>query len=244
LPTDVAFAFHSHIMIGTYVAVSAGGIAAGALHVLAGPDHLAAMAPLAADSRRSPWRAGALWAVGHSSGVLAVGVLALLLRDVLPIERLSSVSERLVGVALVGVGLWGLRRVFRMRVHAHPHVHGGAVHTHVHVHDAASRHRPDGVAGPPHRHAHASLSFGILHGLAGSSHLFGVLPALALPTPAASVAYLAAYATGTVVAMTTFSSLMGGLASRARRSGPQVHRALLGACSGAAIVVGSLWLLV
>jgi hypothetical protein len=231
-------------MIGTLVVISAGGVAAGALHVLAGPDHLAAIAPLAADGRRSPWRSGALWAAGHSGGVLAVGVFAMLLRDLLPIERLSSVSERLVGVALLGVGLWGLRRAFRMRVHAHPHEHGGTVHTHVHVHDATSRHRPDGVAGRPHRHAHASLSFGVLHGLAGSSHFFGVLPALALPTPAASTAYLAAYAMGTVVAMTTFSSLVGWLASRARRNGVLLHRALLYACSGAAILVGGVWLLV
>ena len=30
-------------------------------------------------------------------------------------------------------------------------------------------------------HAHASFCLGVLHGVAGSSHFFGVLPALALP---------------------------------------------------------------
>ena len=34
------------------------GLSAGGLHVLAGPDHLAAVAPLAADSSRRRWLAG------------------------------------------------------------------------------------------------------------------------------------------------------------------------------------------
>jgi len=34
---------------------------------------------------------------------------------------------------------------------------------------------------------------GILHGIAGSSHFLGVLPALALPTPGAAISYIAAF---------------------------------------------------
>jgi hypothetical protein len=43
-------------------------------------------------------------------------------------------------------------------------------------------------------HAHASFCLGVLHGVAGSSHFFGVLPALALPTRAAALTYIAALA--------------------------------------------------
>lgn len=230
-------------MIGTLV-IAVSGAVAGALHVLSGPDHLAAVAPLAADSRRAVWRSGLLWGLGHTGGVLVVGVLILLLRSVLPLERLSSVSERVVGVALVAVGLWGLRRALRMRVHVHAHEHDGTRHAHVHAHDSSHRHAPAGAAHDGgHDHVHASLGFGVLHGLAGSSHFFGVLPALALPTQAASITYLAAFGLGTVTAMTAFSSLVGWLATRARHGGAPFYRGLLYACSTGAIVVGGIWLL-
>ena len=87
-----------------------------------------------------------------------------------------------------------------------------------------------------------SFSFGVLHGLAGSSHLFGILPALALPTRGDALVYLAGYGIGTVAAMTAFSSVIGLLASRARAYGASLHRGILYACSIAAIFVGGAWL--
>ena len=44
------------------------GLTAGAVHVLAGPDHLAAVAPLAANGKVSPWRSGLYWGLGHAGG--------------------------------------------------------------------------------------------------------------------------------------------------------------------------------
>ena len=70
------------------LAATLAGLAAGLIHVLSGPDHLAAVAPLAGGRGRA-WRAGFLWGLGHSGGVLAVGLLALALRGALPIDALS-----------------------------------------------------------------------------------------------------------------------------------------------------------
>lgn len=220
--------------------LAAAGLAAGLVHVLAGPDHLAAVAPLAADGRRrGAWRAGFSWGVGHTTGVLAVGVLALLLRGLLPVDTLSSWSERLVGVALIAVGLWGLRRAASIAVHSHPHAHDDRVHAHLHAH-AGGLDAHDHAGS--HSHLHASFGFGVLHGLAGSSHLLGVLPALALPTTLASAVYLLAYGAGSVLAMTLFSSAVGVTAGHAHSSGPRVHRGLLYVVSSAAILVGGAWL--
>lgn len=218
-----------------------GGLAAGMVHVLSGPDHLAAVAPLAADSSRTHWKAGFSWGVGHTSGVLVVGVLALLLRELLPLETISSWSERIVGVALVTVGAWGTHRAMATRVHVHEHTHGGALHAHVHAHAGGRHHeKPRAHA---HAHTHTSFGFGILHGLAGSSHVLGILPALALPTGLASAAYLAAYGVGNIAAMTLFAAVMGALAVRAESAGRRLYQGLLSACSFAAIVVGTFWLL-
>jgi hypothetical protein len=221
------------------LAVAAAGVVAGALHVLSGPDHLAAVAPLAADSRRSRWRTGLNWGIGHTSGVLVVGALALALREVLPVERISSFSERLVGAALVAVGLWAARRASTLRVHRHEHAHDGSRHSHVHVHAAAAAARHEHAR---HDHTHASFLFGLLHGLAGSSHVLGVLPALALPTRTASVVYLACYGLGNIASMTAFASAVGAVAARAHDGGQRLYRGLLYGCAAAAIIVGAIWM--
>ena len=82
---------------------------------------------------------------------------------------------------------------------------------------------------------------GTVHGLAGSSHLLGVLPALALPSDSAA-AYLLFFGTGSIVAMGIFSSLVGWLADRRRASHAATQSALLGLCSLTAIAVGGWWL--
>ena len=187
------------------------GFLAGSLHVLSGPDHLAAVAPLALEGRRRAWLTGFRWGVGHACGVGLVGFFALLLRGVLPIDWLSSWSERLVGVVLVGIGLWGFHRAFGKRVHSHVHLR-------------------------------AAVAVGTIHGLAGSSHLLGVLPALAFPSKAEAVAYLVAFGAGTILAMASFSSVIGWAATKFAVERAKVYRGLLCGFSAAAIVVGSVWL--
>jgi hypothetical protein len=203
------------------------GVLAGFFHVLSGPDHLAAVAPIAVADRARGWIAGWTWGVGHASGVVVVAVLAVLLRDALPpIETLSAWSERLVGVALIAIGVWALRR--GLRVSAAPHAHGPVSHRHLHVR-------------APGGHAHASFWLGVLHGLAGSSHFFGVLPALALPTRSAALAYIIAFGAGTVVAMTAFAAAIGTAGQLgATRAFPQ--RVMMVSAAVLAIAVGGVWL--
>jgi amino acid transporter len=210
------------------------GALAGLFHVLAGPDHLAAIAPLAVDPRRRGWIAGWTWGIGHTSGVVVVALLAVLLRDTLPpIDVISAWSERLVGAALIVVGLWALRRSARIR--PKPHVHGAFHHDHLHVQAGPDWFRRLG-------HAHASFCFGVLHGVAGSSHFLGVIPALALPTRTAAVTYIAAFGVGTIAAMTGFAAAVS-LAARSRQPHHHLQRALLACAAVLAIVVGGIWLI-
>src|SRR5918996_5105197 len=156
------------------------GLAAGVLHVFSGPDHLAAVAPFAADRDRAQWRTGLQWGVGHTTGVLLIASLLLIVREQLPLEAISAHSERIVGIALILVGAWGVWKASRSGLKPHGHSHSGA-----------------------------SFAMGALHGLAGSSHLFGVLPALAFATRVESSLYLAGFGAGAIVAMSAFSAAMG-----------------------------------
>jgi hypothetical protein len=215
-----------------------GGWVAGMLHVWSGPDHLAAIAPLAVRGRKRAWVSGTRWGLGHSAGVAVVGLLSLWLRDLLPVDLLSSWGERLVGVMLFGIGLWGLRKAFSTAVHAHEHEHDGQRHVHVHVHTHKVPHQRTEA----HYHAHAAFGIGILHGLAGSSHFLGILPVLAFPTTAQAVTYLLAFGAGTVASMAAFSSVVGVLASRYSIGSGVAYRRLMSVCSVAAIGVGCFWL--
>lgn len=188
------------------------GFATGLVHVLSGPDHLAAVAPLSTDPDRPHWRAGLQWGLGHTAGVMVIGLLLISFRQLLPIEAISAYSERIVGVALVLVGLWGFLRARSEQPHVHP---------------ATS----------------ASFAMGALHGLAGSSHLFGVLPALAFPTQLAAVSYLGGFGIGAVLAMTVFSAFVGAVAVSAARRGVNAYRGVLYACSLSAMLVGGFWLI-
>ena len=195
------------------------GLVAGAVHVLSGPDHLAAIAPYAVADKARSWRTGVRWGLGHSAGVLGVGLLVLLTRQALPVEALSARSELGVGLVLVGIGIWGIR-VALLRRDGQPW---------------GTRQR--------HVHGRAAFAVGTLHGLAGSSHLLGILPALALLSDAVASAYLLCFGTGSVVAMGTFASLIGWIAGRPGASGAGTQRALLGLCSLIAVAVGGFWVL-
>jgi hypothetical protein len=70
------------------------GALAGIFHVLSGPDHLAAVAPLAAADRERDGWPGWSWGLGHAAGVVTVAVAAILLRDLLPPIELISDVER------------------------------------------------------------------------------------------------------------------------------------------------------
>ena len=132
-----------------------------------------------------------------------------------PLDALSAWAERGVGIVLIGIGARGLRKALTLRSHdASAHIHGGK-----------------------------AFAVGTVHGLAGSSHLLGVVPALALPSDVAAGVYLALFGTGTVAAMGTFSSLVGRIASYPRASPAGIQRFLLAACCAAAIAVGASWLL-
>ena len=214
------------------------GLIAGTIHVWSGPDHLAAIAPLAARTRRaSAWVSGAKWGLGHSAGVAVVGLLSLWLREYLPVDLLSTWGERMVGVMLVGIGIWAIRKVFM--IHAHEHQHENARHLHFHAHRRTFSH--DKHEAHQH-HTHAAFGIGVLHGLAGSSHFLGVLPALAFPTRSQALSYLLAFGAGTIASMAAFSTTIGWLASRCSTASTSVYRGLMSLCAAGAIGVGIFWM--
>ena len=183
------------------------GLAAGFIHVLTGPDHLAAIAPLAVSERGGAWLIGVRWGLGHSLGVVALGLVAALLGQRLALDptstgdALSAGSERAVGVMLLAIAAWGFWRLRQQSP-----TQAGHAHNPDGSHPPAS---PDGARTRPY----APYAIGILHGCAGGSHLLAILVVLAFPTLTGVLSYLAAFVVGSVVAMALFAGGMGWLAA-------------------------------
>lgn len=198
------------LLTGTLALAS--GAAAGLTHVYAGPDHLAALAPLAMQDRARATRTGALWGLGHGLGVLGLGGIGLIARNAIDINAVSAWSEFAVGFLLLVVGGWALGKAWRgpqSARHDHP---------------------------PPS--PRAALGLGLFHGTAGTGHLFGVLPSLALPQSLAA-AYLVAYLLAAVVSMALFARIIGAASDRL---GAQNMGAMLGGAGVLSICVGLFWI--
>ncbi|NLP57869.1 sulfite exporter TauE/SafE family protein [Lutibacter sp. B1] len=190
------------------------GILAAMLHVISGPDHLAAVTPFAIESKKKAWKVGLFWGIGHLLGMLSIGVLFLAFKELIPVEKISEHSEQFVGIILIVLGLWVLYKIFKKdKHHKHTHVHSDGnpiIHKHKHIHQHDKTHN--------HEHKNlkqgniASLSFGFIHGLAGVAHFLLFLPVLGFTSKLDSVKYIIGFGIGTLIAMISFAFVIGKIA--------------------------------
>jgi hypothetical protein len=124
-----------------------------------------------------------------------------------------------------------------MLIHTHVHAHHGETHEHVHIGGRGGK----AHAVKRHIHTHAAFGIGTLHGLSGSSHFLALIPAVAMPSTALAVIYLACYGVGTVLAMSLFASAVNSLSVRFAATA-KVYRGFMFGCSGLAVAIGCIWL--
>jgi ABC-type nickel/cobalt efflux system permease component RcnA len=226
------------------------GFFASVAHVVTGPDHMAAVTPLAIDSRKRSWQVGLAWGIGHTAGMLLLGLLFLFLKELLPVGAISKHSDKIIGVMLILVGIWAIARLYFHHSHGNiPHTHFHTrpflyAHIHSHSHDHTETHDhehiPQASAG---KIVLTALLIGTIHGLAGFSHLLALLPSLAMPSIMASVTYIIAFASGTILTMVGFAILLGFVAHRtlvAKRE--MLFKALTLTGGLAAIIIGIFWI--
>ncbi len=221
------------------ISASLAGLVAGLVHVFSGPDHLAAILPFAIEQPRKAVRIGLFWGLGHGLGVVGLGALFWAARAYFEVDTVSQAAELLVGVLLVGLGLWAIRRSRKFVVHTHPHDHdeGEHAHPHVHVDDPTVGCALHARIGAHQKHQHSSFGIGFVHGLAGVGHLVGAGPLVAL-SGAAAGGYLASYLLGGIAAMVGFATL----ASTVSKKPTWIPRSLL-ASGVMSVGLGIFWVL-
>jgi high-affinity nickel permease len=177
------------------------------------PDHVIAVTTIIARHRSigGAVAIGAVWGLGHTLTILAVGSGIIVFGWVIP-PRLGLSMEWSVGVMLVLLGLMNLKGIVprSTHVHVHAHEHGDYVHTHVHGHDPEVHSHPSDATplGWLDRHFGAlgayryarPLIVGIVHGLAGSAAV-ALLVLTTIHDPGLAVWYLLIFGVGTIVGM-------------------------------------------
>ena len=224
------------------------GILMSSVHVVTGPDHLAAVTPLAIENRKKAWHIGFFWGFGHVLGMLMIGLLYIAFKKVIHVEKISGNSEYLVGIVLIGIGIWAIIKSIRHfhSHHVHPHYHDKPIpQVHIHRHEHYDEFE--------HLHEHkktnrqnsiTALLIGTLHGFAGISHFLLILPTLALPGMKDSIIYLAGFAAGTILTMVTYALILGLLSQKtADLPRSVVFRNLRIIAGSLAISVGIYWLI-
>ncbi len=152
-----------------------------------------------------------------------------------------------MAITLIGVGLWAFYRVFKeQKRHSHPHIHAENGITYIHTHKHG--HHQQGH----HEHTHkkrinqsvlSSFGIGFLHGLAGIAHFLLLLPALSFETYFDGVQYVSGFAIGTVIAMTTYTLVLGKLVGYTKKEHDTVlFKGIRFAGGLFAIVIGVYWL--
>ncbi len=197
------------------------GVAGAMIHVFTGPDHLAAVMPFAVEHKKASWKVGISWGLGHLSGMLLIGILIMLFKEIIPFELISSYSETSVGFILMAIGVWAVLRIRRSqkKIHQHPHYHHDTQEFHVHSH----KHKE----GLNHLHSHqhpirkgiiSSFSVGVVHGFAGIAHFILFLPMLSFTTKLQSLEYIVGFAVGTIFSMTFFAIFVGVVSKKSSNS--------------------------
>jgi ABC-type nickel/cobalt efflux system permease component RcnA len=188
------------------------GLALGLKHATE-VDHIVAVSTIVSEYR-SLWRSvivGALWGLGHTVSLVAVGVVAVAFRVAIP-EGVTSWLEFGVAIMIIGLGVNALVRALRgpRHFHLHRHQHDGVSHIHVHFHEHETGH-----VEPIAAHSHAVSIVGIkpflvgaMHGLAGSAALT-LIVLVQTQSALGSLIYLGIFGVGSLFGMVTMSGLVG-----------------------------------
>jgi nickel/cobalt transporter (NicO) family protein len=203
----------------------------GLIHALE-PDHMVAVTTFV--TRRPGARAavgfGVRWGLGHALAVLVVGTIIIALGVQVP-AGLEAGLEALVGVVLIGLGVWVVWKARTLTAHEHTHP-SGETHTHIHVHGDREH----------HRHGHALGMVGALHGLAGTGPVVALIPLALSDSRLAAGGYLAIFGIGTIVGMALFALAVGWFYGEAAERSERVARGLAVAVGLASIGVGIWWI--
>jgi ABC-type nickel/cobalt efflux system permease component RcnA len=194
------------------------GLVIGLRHSTDG-DHVVAVSTMARDYQsifKGLW-IGVSWGLGHSTPLLILGVIILLLKQVVMdfYEAVAIYFELGVALMLIFLGLQVFWKMYRGDFHVHEHRHDGGDHNHLH----GSHSHQENTESPHVENRHGpfpellpffrlkSYLIGVVHGLAGSA---AVMVAILPTTPSffSGILFLILFSIGTMLSMALMTVLL------------------------------------
>ena len=203
------------------------GVVASSIHVLSGPDHLAAVTPMVVESEKNAWKIGLSWGLGHVTGIMIIGILVYLFREAIPFETISGFGEKFVGIILIMLGLWVLTKFFQNKRKKN-----------VHENKAISGNKKSNIFHD------FTFGVGVVHGLAGVSHLILLLPVLSFNTSDDAFIYIVGFCLGSIVVMIMYTMVLKFLIIKAmNRNYPFLAGGIQFSAAIFALFVGFYWVI-
>jgi nickel/cobalt transporter (NicO) family protein len=190
----------------------------GSLHAFEA-DHMAAVTSFVVRRPRpgDAVRFGLQWALGHGGAILIAGAFLLFVGLAIP-ENATGIMERLVGVALILLGLstaWAAHRA----------------HVRSHIHKFSNSQIPTPTA------------IGLMHGLAGAAPAVALVPLAVVDSAVSGLAYLLLFALGTAISMAAYAAAAGFFAGRASGISERFGRNIGRLTGLSTIAIGIFWLI-
>ncbi|MFM2192764.1 MAG: hypothetical protein RLZZ118_1721 [Bacteroidota bacterium] len=160
-------------------------------------DHILAVSNIVSNRKniKLSLKDGAFWGFGHTSTIVFVGIIMLLLKVKIS-DQTFQYFESTVGLMLIILGVFRLSKIIKEKkntVHNHTHQHqesSQCQHLHVHISEKEK-----------HVHTHKlAYGVGLIHGLAGSGALILIVMAQS-KTTFNGLIYLLLFGLGSVLGM-------------------------------------------
>jgi high-affinity nickel-transport protein len=196
---------------------------------------------------------GAVWGIGHTLTIVAVGVAVIVFRVTIP-TRVGLTFEMAAALMLIALGLWSLSslRPSALRhtaaVHSHPHSHGDYVHSHRHGHGPGDHGHPEDRTPQAWLDRHLGrlgiyqllrpLIVGVMHGLAGSAAI-ALLVLTAIDDARWALGYLALFGLGTIVGMIIVTAAVAVPVAYTSERSPRIERRLRLAAGVLSVAMGA-----
>ncbi len=195
-------------------------------------DHLLAVSNIVStrNNIKLSMKDGIFWGLGHSSTILFIGIIMLVLRVGIS-DTYFHYFEALVGLMLIILGAYRLFKFFKHKgvvLHTHTHDHGAGDHQHYHVHLGQKEHH--------HNHS-VAYGVGLVHGLAGSGALILIVMTQVTGT-LQGLLYLIIFSSGCVLGMLVAAGLFSVPFSRKIMKAKALQVLLIMASSALCLLYG------
>ena len=225
------------------------GFSFGLLHVLAGPDHLSALAALSVGSSWRAFNLGFRWGIGHSSGLVGVAAIFIYLKGEMNLILLEKYCDTFVGIFMIALGCYGVLgalKIYREKKMKREEVHFSSSFENIGAEEYSSimdiKWLPFIDMHEPITQRLVSFLIGLLHGVAGPGGILGVLPAVEMKNLRSSCIYLGSFIIASTLSMGTFASLYGEITKRLGSTTETMELGLSVFSSFLSLMVGVVWL--